>query len=273
MIHTNPATSVITQSLLLDTNPATSSFGDAPLAAGHTFTDGTMSITVQSIAAGVATVQVATGQPPADVTPPTAPAPLVASPAADRVVLSWPASSDNVGVAGYRVYRDNGLVKTLASATTWTDFVVSPGATYSYRVAAFDAAGHATSSPTVSATVPPASPPPPPDHNPGDPPATGNPRPPLEVDRGSPWVRISAPGRGARLRRRAVVRARAADAVGVVRTQVWVDGRLRRNVRRARVDWHWSLRHARRGRHRITVKAFDAAGNIGKASVNVRVTR
>jgi hypothetical protein len=229
-----------------------------------------MSITVQSIAGGVGTVQVMTGQRPVDTTPPSAPAPLVAAPAGDRVVLSWPASKDNVGVAGYRVYRDNGLVKTLATATTWTDFVVSPGATYAYRVVASDAAGNATSSPTVSATVPTGSPPPPPDHNP---PTTGNPRPPLEVDRGSPWVRISAPGRGARLRRRAVVRARATDAVGVVRTQIWVDGKLRTTVRRPKVAWHWSLRHARRGRHRITVRAFDAAGNVGKASVNVRVTR
>jgi hypothetical protein len=284
-IHTNPDPSEVTQSLLIDANPGTGSFGDAPLAVGHTFTDGAMSITVQSIAGGVATVLVTTGAPPPDVTAPSVPGRVVAEPAEDRVALSWAASTDDVGVAGYRVYRGNTLVKTL-TATAWTDFVVTPGDTYTYRVDAFDAAGNVAQSAPVNATVPlPPPPPPPPDQTPPDPPddtppptddpptTTVDPPPTPPADTARPRVRISRPGRRARLRRRTVVRARAADAVGVVRTEVWVDGKLRRSVKRSSVAWHWSLRRARRGRHRVVVKAYDAAGNMGKAAVRVRVTR
>jgi gametolysin peptidase M11/Big-like domain-containing protein len=275
-IHTNPEPAFITQSQLLDANPATSSFGDAPLPVGNTFTDGTVSITVQSISGGVATVQVAGGAPGPDTTPPSAPVPVVATAAADRVTLSWPVSTDNVGVAGYRVYRSNSLVKTLATATSWTDLVVSPGATYSYRVAAFDAAGNTASSAPVSATIPspPSDPgdPDPPIDDPVTPVGPGTP-PPLEPDRGSPWVNIGAPRPRARVRRPTVVRATAADAVGVVRMKVWIDGRLRRSVGRSKLAWRWPLRHAKPGRHRVTVRAYDAAGNVGKASIRVRVTR
>jgi hypothetical protein len=75
------------------------------------------------------------------------------------------------------------------------------------------------------------------------------------------------------VRGRAVVLAAASDGSGVVRTEVWVDGRLRATVNGAGTRWRWPLRNARRGRHLIVVRAFDAAGNHGMASVRVRVTR
>jgi hypothetical protein len=86
-------------------------------------------------------------------------------------------------------------------------------------------------------------------------------------------VSISSPGRHARLRRGAVVRAAATDNAAVARIEVWIDGTLRQRVAGARLDWRWSLRRVRRGRHRVTVRALDAAGNAGKASVRVRVLR
>ena len=56
-------------------------------------------------------------------------------------------------------------------------------------------------------------------------------------------------------------------------TELWIDGRRRKSVAGGRLDWRWSLRHVRRGIHRVTVRAIDAAGNAGKASVRVRVVR
>jgi Gametolysin peptidase M11 len=258
-VHMDPDPSVITQSLLIDTTPGSSGgFYDAALTPGRTFTDGDVSITTQSVVAGVATVQVTvTPAPPADTTPPSAPGPLVADAATDHVTLSWPPASDGVGVAGYRVFRDGGLVES-TTQTGWTDTSVTAGATYGYRVEAYDGAGNAASSAVVSATVP--SPPPPP------------PPPPAEAS--APLVAIASPGRHARLRRRAIVRAAAADHDGkVARTEVWIDGKLHRRVAGGRLDWRWSLRHVRRGIHRVTVRAIDAAGNAGKASVRVRVVR
>src|SRR5207302_322985 len=100
------------------------------------------------------TVTVSNGPPP-DTTPPTVPTGLRASAvSSSQINLSWTASSDNVGVSGYRVYRGGTQIGT-PSTTSFTDTSVSASTTYSYTVAAYDAAGNvsAQSSP-ASATTP-----------------------------------------------------------------------------------------------------------------------
>jgi chitodextrinase len=52
-------------------------------------------------------------------------------------------SSDNVGVTGYRVYR-NGIQIGTTPNTSYTNGVLSPATTYQYSVAAYDAAGNAS---------------------------------------------------------------------------------------------------------------------------------
>jgi hypothetical protein len=278
-IHTDLDPSQIKQSLLIDTTPGSSGgFADASLTPGRTFADGDISVTTVSVVAGVATVQVnVTPAPPADSTPPSAPGPLVTSAATDHVTLSWPASIDDVGVAGYRIFRDGSLAQT-TTQTSWTDSAVTPGAGYTYRVDSYDAAGNTASSAIVAVAVPAPPAPPPPSETTSPPPTeTTPPPPPLTTppaDTAAPLVAIAAPGRHARLRRRAVVRAAAADLGGsVARTEVWIDGRRRKRVAGGRLDWAWSLRNVRRGIHRVTVLARDAHGNVGKASVRVRVIR
>jgi hypothetical protein len=73
------------------------------------------------------------------------------------VNLSWTASSDNVGVAGYKIFRGGTQIAT-SSTTSYADTTVQPGTTYTYYVVAYDGAGN-TSAPssTVSATTPTAS--------------------------------------------------------------------------------------------------------------------
>src|SRR6266571_4953584 len=100
------------------------------------------------------TVTVSNGPPP-DTTPPSVPTGLTASAvSSSQINLSWAASSDNVGVSGYRVYRGGTQIAT-TSATSFTNTGLSPSTTYTYAVAAFDAAGNlsAQSSP-ASATTP-----------------------------------------------------------------------------------------------------------------------
>lgn len=58
-----------------------------------------------------------------------------------RVELNWAAATDDVGVTGYRVYR-NGASAGTVSGTTWTDTNAAASTTYSYEVAAIDAAGN-----------------------------------------------------------------------------------------------------------------------------------
>jgi hypothetical protein len=70
-----------------------------------------------------------------------------------RIDLAWSASSDNVGVTGYTVYRDGASVAT-TSATSYADNGLAAGSTYSYAIAAFDAAGNGSAqSASASATT------------------------------------------------------------------------------------------------------------------------
>src|SRR6266699_5171867 len=95
------------------------------------------------------------GASQADVTPPTIPTGLVATAAAGpaTINLSWIASTDNVGVTGYIVKRDGVQVAT-PSATNYADAGLSVATTYSYAVAARDAAGNVSlDSTSASATT------------------------------------------------------------------------------------------------------------------------
>ena len=59
----------------------------------------------------------------------------------DTVSLSWDASTDNIGVAGYRVYRDKQLVQEV-QGEQFTDTRLTEDPEYTYEVRAFDAAGN-----------------------------------------------------------------------------------------------------------------------------------
>uniref|UniRef100_UPI003216B04A DUF5074 domain-containing protein n=1 Tax=uncultured Draconibacterium sp. TaxID=1573823 RepID=UPI003216B04A len=88
-----------------------------------------------------AKLTVSTTAPAADEVAPSAPENLVAEPAETSIALSWTASTDNVGVAGYVVYLDGNSIKTV----TETSFVISglsPETEYTLEVEAFDAAGN-----------------------------------------------------------------------------------------------------------------------------------
>src|SRR5438445_1032523 len=92
-----------------------------------------------------------------DLTPPSGPTSLSASAvSSSQMNLSWTASTDNVGVAGYTIYRGGAQVGTTA-LTSYSDTSLSPSTTYTYTVAAYDAAGNvsALSASASAATLPP----------------------------------------------------------------------------------------------------------------------
>lgn len=98
----------------------------------------------------------------ADVTPPSVPANLSAQAVStSQINLAWSASTDNIGVSGYRVFRDGLLIAT-TSALTFQNTGLATGTTYSYAVSAFDAAGNssATSSSAIATTFAPDTTPP-----------------------------------------------------------------------------------------------------------------
>src|SRR5258706_318946 len=103
--------------------------------------------------------------PPPDTTAPSAPTGLGATAAsATQVNLSWTASTDNVGVAGYRVERCQGAAcSTFAqvatpTATSFSDTGLTAGTSYSYRVRAADAAGNLGAYSNIASATTPAAP-------------------------------------------------------------------------------------------------------------------
>jgi fibronectin type 3 domain-containing protein len=86
-----------------------------------------------------------------DSTPPSSPGNLrVAATGTSQLALEWAASTDNVGVTGYQVYRDRALVTT-TSPTAYLDAGLASGSTHTYVVRALDAAGN-QSQPSVTVT-------------------------------------------------------------------------------------------------------------------------
>ncbi|MEX0621420.1 MAG: Ig-like domain-containing protein [Candidatus Woykebacteria bacterium] len=85
---------------------------------------------------------------------PSAPIGLSATPASGtQINLSWTTSTDNIGVTGYDVYRNNVKIKTV-TGTSYNDTGLNGGTSYSYYVRAVDGQGNVSSaSNTATATT------------------------------------------------------------------------------------------------------------------------
>ncbi len=108
---------------------------------------------------------------PSDSQPPTAPSGLGAVAASSSAInLSWTASTDNLGVAGYLIERCTGagcsnfaqVAAPAGTGTTFADTGQAPGTSYSYQVRAKDAAGNLSpySNVATATTLPDSTPPP-----------------------------------------------------------------------------------------------------------------
>jgi parallel beta-helix repeat protein len=96
-----------------------------------------------------------TSTPDPDTTPPSVPTNLTGTAVSSAIIrLSWTASTDNVGLVGYCVYRDEKLIGT-STTTSYSDTGLTAGATYSYTVAAYDGVGNVSNKcGAVSITMP-----------------------------------------------------------------------------------------------------------------------
>lgn len=87
-----------------------------------------------------------------DTTAPSIPTGLSASAVSTtQIDLTWNASTDDVGVTGYKIYRDSVQVGTSAG-TSYSDTGLTQNTLYSYTVAAYDA-GNNTSSQSSASTA------------------------------------------------------------------------------------------------------------------------
>jgi chitodextrinase len=256
------------RSLLVDTTPGSMmSYFDAPLALGKTLVDplSGISVSVVDISPLGALVRLALPGSPvtADTTPPTQPAGLVPTNVdSSDVGLVWTASTDDVGVTGYRVYRNSALVATVASPG-FVDSGLTAGTTYAYDVVAFDAAGNssvaaslsvttsaaaapATTGTTTTTTTTPSAPPP------------ADTTPP-----GAPTNLAGALGKGKKV---TLSWSASTDNVGVVGYTVYRNGAA---VGTTSSPGFTDSPGGRTVNATYDVVAYDAAGNVSPASSSV----
>ncbi|HUO50194.1 MAG TPA: fibronectin type III domain-containing protein, partial [Candidatus Paceibacterota bacterium] len=90
---------------------------------------------------------------PADTQAPTTPTNLSATAvSSSQINLSWTASTDNVGVTSYTIYRNGTQIGTSAT-NSYNDSGLSASTQYSYTVSASDAAGNTSSQSTSASAV------------------------------------------------------------------------------------------------------------------------
>ncbi len=186
----------------------------------------------------------------ADTQAPTVPSNLTASAiSSSSINLSWAASTDNVGVAGYKVFRNGSQIAAIAS-TSYQDTGLAANTTYTYTVSAYDNAGNASViSGSVSATTQ-----------------------SVVVDNIPPTVLISSPMNGITLGAGTTsvsVKAKATDNTSVVKMEVYINNALKATASGSAASYSWNVRKVARGAYTILVKAYDNSGNVGSSFVTV----
>ena len=125
------------------------SYRAASLACGRTYSVSVKAYDAAGNLSGAAALQAATSQcatAPSDTSAPTAarrPAAMTDIKQTAMTMPAWSASTDNVGVAGYRVYLDGVRVGT-TTALSYTYTGLTCGTTYDVALTAYDAAGNET---------------------------------------------------------------------------------------------------------------------------------
>ena len=93
----------------------------------------------------------------------------------------------------------------------------------------------------------------------------------LTLDTTPPSVSIAAPVAGAIVTGTTLVQGTATDNVGVTKVEFYIDTQLVASGTSGAFSFSWNTTTAANGTHTLTVKAYDAANNVGQASVAVSV--
>src|SRR5438552_15002181 len=134
---------------------AGTSYANTGLAAATTYSYTVLAYDTSWNASAQSSAGSATTKALADTQAPSIPANLAATAvSSSQIDLSWSPATDNVGVPGYRVYR-NGTLAASPTGTSVSITGLSASTTYSFTVAAVDAASNASAlSAPLSATTP-----------------------------------------------------------------------------------------------------------------------
>ena len=102
----------------------------------------------------VFSLSISSAQAVLDTSSPTTPSNLTAVViSSSQINLSWTASTDNVGVSGYAVFKNDSKIADVMG-TTYNNTALASSTTYTYAIRAYDAAGNISDySSSVSATT------------------------------------------------------------------------------------------------------------------------
>ncbi|MCX7920512.1 MAG: fibronectin type III domain-containing protein [Clostridia bacterium] len=78
---------------------------------------------------------------------------MVTSRTATKLTISWTAGSDNAGAPQYDVYRNGVLIKSVGTATSYTDTGLAPNTSYTYYVYTYDTLYRVPSSSITGTTL------------------------------------------------------------------------------------------------------------------------
>jgi YVTN family beta-propeller protein len=186
-----------------------------------------------------------------DTTAPSRPGSFAVSASSGRPVATWNASSDNIGVTGYIVYRStNGtqgseVARTTADARSWTDNAFQEKVRYTYSLKACDAAGNTSPLSALKSVTPSQAP---------SQPTLG-----VTLENGDPRLTWTA----------------STDNVGVAGYIVYrsTSGQTGAEIGRTGPDLRTWLDTTARARtlYWYNVRAYDAAGNLGSRSTLVQI--
>lgn len=91
----------------------------------------------------------------------------------------------------------------------------------------------------------------------------------LVPDAVAPVAKILKPLDGARVSGTVAVSASATDNIKVVKFELYIDGAKKTTTTSGSLSYNWNTKRVSIGSHTISVKAYDAAGNIGTVSIAV----
>jgi hypothetical protein len=259
---------------LLDMTPGTSTsdtseFRDGALGIGRSYGDTAANVTIKLISADAsgAVVDVQFGAVTQDTVAPSIPTSLVVTaPQCSTVTLNWAPSTDSggSGVMAYNIYYSNGTF--LKTSTTNSIIVNSLGGNTlnSFQITAKDYSGNESAKSNVASVTTPAC-------YTLNPPPAPTPTPPTSSDSTNPVVAITSPANGSTVASRSIasITVSASDNVGVSGVEVYVDGALKCSDVSVPYACSWNVPGGKSKPHTIEARAYDAAGNIGRASISV----
>ena len=156
--------------------------------------------------------------------------------------LSWTASTDNVGVAGYDIYRNGTKINTnLVTTTNYGDAGLAANTTYNYYVVAKDTTGNQSAASNTVQVITPA-------------PDT------------APTVSITNPLNGNPVTGSVSITVNATDDKGVTKVEYFVDGLSIGTSTTSPYTTVWDSTKVTNGSHSIRARATDTIGQIGDSA-------